>query len=121
MICGILIKQKHDIVTIEDEIDVSHSLLYFSYKLFARKHVLDIVLPDFTNFDESYLIASDNGPKASPKYAHVRSHLLNILMQKSKALLEIIAKTTTQKVLLADLFRWWNQKAVTVSTSHIVV
>lgn len=55
LISGILIKQKSDIVIVEDEIGVSPRLLNFSDMLFAEKHVPYIMLSNVHSIDESNL------------------------------------------------------------------
>lgn len=52
LIYGILIKQKNEIIYVEDGVGVSPSLLNFSYKLFARKRVPHIVPPNIPNIVE---------------------------------------------------------------------
>lgn len=55
LISGILIKQKSDIVIVEDEIGVSPRLLNFSDMLFAEKHVPYIMLSNVHSIDDSNL------------------------------------------------------------------
>lgn len=80
LISGILINKKHDIVSAKDEIGVSLSLLNFTYKLFFKKLVPNIVLPNISNIDKSDMVFVDNMIDVPPKYRMVRSHTLDVLM-----------------------------------------
>lgn len=117
LIYGILIKQKHDILSDEDEIGVPPILLNFSYKLFAKKHVPYIALSNIPNFDESHLTAHDNVLEVSPMFMLVRSYLLNVLMQESKVLHKIITTSNIIKCVVEELIQMMNPKAATASTS----
>lgn len=86
LIFGILFNQKNDIVIVEDEISVLLSLLNFSFNIFVGKHVPDIILPNFSNFDESDLTAGDNGIEVSIMFEPIRSLILNVIMPESKFL-----------------------------------
>lgn len=73
-ICGIFTIQKHDIIFGEAEISVPLSVLNFSYKLYVRKHVPDIVPHNFPHFDKSDLAAGENILDVPLMYEHVRNH-----------------------------------------------
>lgn len=72
-------------------------MLNFSYKLFAGKHVLDIVIPNIPNINESDLEFSESVIIVPPMSILVGSHLLKVLMHESKVLQEIIATSTIRK------------------------
>lgn len=121
LISGILIKQKHDIVSDEDEIGFPPMLLSFSYKLFAKKHVPNIALPNIPNFDESHLTARYNVLEVSPMFMLVRSCLLNVLMRESKVLHEIISSSNTRKCVVEELIQMMNPEATSAFTSQVVI
>lgn len=54
-IVDILVKQKLDILTVEDIVRIPMSPLNFSYILFVGKHVSSIVLSNILNFGEAHL------------------------------------------------------------------
>lgn len=78
----ILIKQKYDIMIDEDEINVPHSLLNFSYKLFVRKHVLQVILPNILHFYEFDIDKGESVLNVLPTYGHVRSLFSRFLDMK---------------------------------------
>lgn len=85
---------------VKDEIWVSPSLLNFSYKLFAGKHVLDIVIPNIPSIDESDIEFGESVIIVPPMSILVGSHLLKVLMQESKVLQEIIATSISRNCVV---------------------
>lgn len=59
----------------EDEIGVPIGLLNFSYKLFVRKYVPDIVLHKILHLDEPNLAAGEDVLGVSPMYGLVKRHI----------------------------------------------
>lgn len=88
MICGILIKQKSDIMVVDDVVGISHSALNFSYN----------VLPNILKFGESDSSMYANIPEVTPMSWDPRVRILNVLKQEYKALQEMIPTSTTRKV-----------------------
>lgn len=86
LISGIFINKKSDIVTIEDELSVSHVLLIFSNKLFSWKHVPDNVFPNILHIDESNLVVDENMIDVPPMSGMMRSHLLKSFMKEAREL-----------------------------------
>lgn len=93
----------------EHVVGVPPSPQNFSYKLFARKHVTYIILSYLQNFEESSMTTSASVLEVSPMFVLVRDPLLNVIMEESKALQEIIATSITRKMLMI-LSRWWPQR-----------
>lgn len=118
LICGIFINKKHDIVSIEDEIVVHLRLVSFSYKLFAGKHVLDIVLLNIPHLDEYDLTANINVLDVPPMFGPFIIHILKVLMQESKVLKLIIDVSSTRKGVVKKLIQMFNPKVVDASSSQ---
>lgn len=76
----LLLNKKIYILTCEDVIGTSPYPFNFIYRLFARKHVLDIVLSNLPNFGEADLSTDANILEFSPMWGAVRGHILNVLM-----------------------------------------
>lgn len=121
LISIILINKNHDILYDKDEIGVLLSLLNLSYKLFVEKHVSDFVRPIIPPFDESSLVVSENVLDVPPMYEHVRSHILKVSRQESKALHEIIATSTTRKGVIESLNQTLNPNVARTSSSQVIV
>lgn len=75
-IYGILIKQNPVILSVEDISSVNPNSLNFSYRLFARNPVPDIVFPIIQNFDITYLTTEGKLSKVPPMSGTSRGHVL---------------------------------------------
>lgn len=72
LICGI----KNDLITGEDEVVIARGLLYFNYKLFDKKHVFDISLPNILITGKSGLVGDENILNVAIMFGPVKSHIL---------------------------------------------
>lgn len=79
LIYRILIIKKRDIVSTKDEFGVPPSHLNVNYKLFAEKHVIDTVLPNIPNINESDVDVGGNVIDVPPISGPVRRRLLKVL------------------------------------------
>lgn len=103
---GILSAQKNDIIKSEDEICITPSVLNFNYKLFVRKHVIDIIIHIVDSIDQSGLGIDEDMLDVTHLFGNVRSHILKVLMHEVKAIQEIIVMYTARKRLLKDSLKY---------------
>lgn len=101
----------------EYKIGAPPSLLNFSYKLFVEKHVLGIVVLNIPHFDESGVVVGENVPNILITYVYVRSHILKVRMQESKALQEIIGSSITEKDMAKGIIQMMNPKVAGMPSS----
>lgn len=93
----------------------------FNYKLFAGKHVIDIVLPNILNSDESNIAIGENMIDVFPMLRPIRNHILKVLMQEANALQEIIVTSTNRKGVVGCLIQMQNPKIAVASFSQTIV
>lgn len=103
---GILSAQKNDIIKSEDEICITPSVLNFNYKLFVRKHVIDIIIHIVDSIDQPGLGIDEDMLDVTHLSGNVRSHILKVLMHEVKAIQEIIVMYTARKRLLKDSLKY---------------
>lgn len=113
-----LLKQKYDILTFEDVVEVPSILLNFSYSLFAGNHVLNIVLPNFPDFGIAYLTIGAKLPEVPYMSGAPRGHLLNEVMHVSKTPYDLIISSINRKSKIDDLIRLMNPKVFESFTSQ---
>lgn len=93
----------------------------FIYKLFTKKHVLIIVLPNIPYCDEYDPAGGENVLDVPPIYGNVRSHLLKVLIQEYKVIQEIVATSTTRNGMVKGLIQMLNPKDASTSSYQVVV
>lgn len=95
LICGSFSGQNNDLITSEEESCATPWVLNFNYNFFARKHVLDIYLPNIPTVDKADTVKYMLG--VPPLFGLVRIHILKTLIHEAKALEEIISISTPRK------------------------
>lgn len=96
-------------------------MLNFNYKLFSRKHFLDITLSNVPGIDESGLTVDEHMLGMTPMSEFVKSNILKALIHEVKVLQEVMSHLVRKKGVCEGLINMLSPQAVVASSSQAVI